>query len=529
MESLQKLLPKIHAEIANLGNEQQSQYNKKIANTDMEISGVGKTSSEGSFSGITESGARGAVTTGAKFASARENAAPAGLTDAELAAIRIYTGGDYKYMTPILNKNEGWLDNAAKDLSGVTAKKETRWANPNTSRSLTKEKGKLTQNQKRVLQIEAMQHARVAMAGLQKLKDVPPTNGFRGFTITKNQLDLEYKTDNVIVWNSFSSCSTNELVSTSYATQPDEGKVGLLLTINIKYGKDIAKYSQEAGEKEVLVLPGAKFKVKGTPTTTDNKLYKVTLEQTDPGSLAGVPPNIKPKVADQADGLVAPATKISQGAAPARPAVKLTEEQMLQNAAARAAKELISIATDDANGVTITLRQIANEFRGTLEGLDHRLKTEDSLTRKLADRAKTRLNKDPSLTLEELIKEEADNMNDVLRFTLNLPNKTYNDAYRAMQNKMQAAFYAVVPTKEWNGWTDKSGLYKGINMTFKTNKGRLFEVQLHTTDSLKAKEETHPMYEEKRNKNTTHKRKLELETKMKNRWAKVPVPKGIKA
>jgi len=581
--SLSTLLGKVHAEIANLGAAQQAQYATKLANTNQAIPGLRPGVAGESFTGITESGARGAVTAGAKFAAARDNAAAVGMSDEELAAIRIYSGGDYRYMNAILNQDKGWLDAQSMNLSGFGPKKETRWADPTMRASLTGQKGHLTRHQERVLQIEAMQHARVAMAGLQKVPD-EVVDGFRGFTITKAELERQYKAGNTITWNGFSSCSTDEMVSRVYATQPEDGKVGLLLTLKIVHGKNIAEYSQEGAEKEVLVLPGAKFTVVGDPTTTGGTppLYRVTLQQTEAGSLAGVPPGRRPPSAAQT-GVLAPAG----GVAPARPTAvtppmpatattsssddgddgtppvvgqpvaaatgpqptaqpgvpapqpvaadpsaasptaQVVDEQALQAAAAALAQELIAVATDDANDVTVALREVAAEFKGKLDGLQYRLKTTQSLTRKLADRARTVLQKDAARSIADVLRAEAAAMNDVLRFTINLPANTYADAYTAISKKMSGFGYSAIPTREWNGWTDYRGIYKGVNLTFKTRKGQLFEVQLHTDDSLLAKEEIHPMYEERRAHDTTPERRAELDRQMKERWGQVPVPRGM--
>jgi Domain of unknown function (DUF4157) len=532
--SLSNILTKVHAALANLGDEQQSQYGEKIANTNQAIAYDGATSK--SFKHMTESGARGAVTEGANFAKARKNAESTGLTDEELAAIRIYSGGDYRYINPTLNKNKGWLEGESLNLTGLGAKKETKWANSGTLKQMLEQQGKLTKQQERVLKIEAMQHARVAITGLEKLPD-NKVSGYRGMTITKDALDAEYKANNVVTWAGFSSCSTDQMVSSVYANQPAEGKVGLLITLNIKHGKDISTFSQEAAEKEILVLPGAKFKVAGVPTTQNNKLYRVTLDQTEAGSLAGVPPNTKPKPADQTGTLAAPAAvtgvtkdNISGGlqvAAPQRPKTQLDDQYRLKVEAREAAKHFIAVAKDDAIMVKSKLKSIANEFKGSLEGLQYQFKTEDSLTRKLIDRVKTRITKGSSDSIDKLLKEESEGMNDVLRFTLKIPDKKYKEAYDAMKNRMKE--YPPVPDKEWNGWTDYRGIYKGINMTFKTKNvgGNLFEVQLHTDESLIAKEEIHPMYEERRASDTTDSRRQELDKQMKARWAKVPKPKGF--
>ncbi len=534
--SLAKLLPKIHAEIANLGAEQQAQYGEKLANTNKSLSGLDYTKSPtGKFGNITATGARGAVTSGAKFADARAKAAGTGMTDEELAAIRIYTGGDYKYINPVLNKNKGWLAGSANALSGLDPHaKETQWGHTGVFNKMREQKGKLTRRQARILQVEAMQHTRLTMSGLQKLP-VTVGDGFRGMTISKSQLDAEYKTGNEVTWEGLSSCSTDRMVSDSYAKKPETGKVGLLLHLKIKFGRDIGELSQEKGEKEILVMPGAKFKVLATPVLRQGiAVYDVTLEQTAQGSVAGVPPGARPAQAAQgplgAGGQAAPQAGVAapQGAvaAPQRPGGSIpavSPDEALQNAASAMARSLIAKSTDEAHGVTRVLTGIASQHKGRLEGLKYQLKTEASLARKLYDRAKTHVDKDGPV---DAIKAEAATLNDVLRFTLSLPPNTYKACYDSMQPTMASAGYIKAPG-EWNAWDDYRGIYKGINMTFKTARGQLFEVQLHTDASLAAKEAIHPLYEEKRDRHTTPERRNELDAQMKARWAAVPTPKGM--
>ncbi|WP_101612884.1 ALF repeat-containing protein [Amycolatopsis sp. BJA-103] len=95
--------------------------------------------------------------------------------------------------------------------------------------------------------------------------------------------------------------------------------------------------------------------------------------------------------------------------------------------------------------------------------------------------------------------EVADKMNDLVRYTINFPKGTYS---LGVQNALVefAKYFDEVKVK--NFWVKKEageGNYPGINVTYKTKDGQLFEVQFHTPESFHAKGDAeHWGYEKKR-------------------------------
>ncbi len=61
----------------------------------------------------------------------------------------------------------------------------------------------------------------------------------------------------------------------------------------------------------------------------------------------------------------------------------------------------------------------------------------------------------------------------------------------------------------------------------KTSNGYIFELQFHTSQSLKIKEKNHKLYEEARLSSTKLERKEELKVIMKNNTKKVPIPMKV--
>ena len=148
-----------------------------------------------------------------------------------------------------------------------------------------------------------------------------------------------------------------------------------------------------------------------------------------------------------------------------------------------------------------------------LQGLDNRFKSEDSLTRKIQTDAA-----DDGITVEEAAAKIAD----ILRYTLCIQDDEYASTVNATLKALTDAGCTVVKFK--NTW---GGLgYKGINTQLKTSSGYIFELQFHTPDSFKAKEEEHEYYEIKRDPSTSDKERERLQKLSSEIYQQVPIPKG---
>ena len=168
------------------------------------------------------------------------------------------------------------------------------------------------------------------------------------------------------------------------------------------------------------------------------------------------------------------------------------------------------------------LTSLATNHGGRLEGLAHRLKAVDSLSRKLADRVRKRTKPgDPAADLAA----EASKMNDVLRYTMIVPAGTYGKVDEKLRDEIRKLEHDV--KGYWNAWVDPNAkAYKGVNMSFQTATGQLFELQLHTEASYAAKQAIHAEYEEWRAAETTAERRAELVLVMAAQWTTVAVPTG---
>lgn len=164
--------------------------------------------------------------------------------------------------------------------------------------------------------------------------------------------------------------------------------------------------------------------------------------------------------------------------------------------------------------ITQDMTAIVKQVGVVLSGLEHRLKSQESLHRKVAS--------------EVLKGRELDNilpkMRDIIRYTAILDEVNFVDQYKAVIDGLEQAGYKIVAVK--NTWQDGQS-YKGIN-TFVEKDGVVFELQYHTQDSFTLKNgKLHTLYEEFRLDETSLERKNELWLQMVQLSAKIKQPNNI--
>ncbi|MCT7682431.1 MAG: hypothetical protein N4R97_02700 [Lactobacillus iners] len=137
--------------------------------------------------------------------------------------------------------------------------------------------------------------------------------------------------------------------------------------------------------------------------------------------------------------------------------------------------------------VTADLKAIAKVNGSQLSGLKYRLKTVDSLARKIISDSKEK-----GIGLNEA----SDLIHDKLRYTILKEPNTFTDNYFKTVEELHRKKYTVVRVKN----TFKEGaVYKGVNTLVKDPHGNIFELQFHTPQSVAIKEnELHKLYEEQR-------------------------------
>lgn len=166
--------------------------------------------------------------------------------------------------------------------------------------------------------------------------------------------------------------------------------------------------------------------------------------------------------------------------------------------------------------ITTDLWNATKSLPGHFEGLEHRIKTEASLRRKIRDEAaKERVS----------VQDKAASVHDVLRYTFVSEPDNFVQNFEKMMYELQKAGYNITRVK--NTFKDVDSSYRGVNMQLSAPNGYVFELQLHTPQSLEVKEINHKLYEEQRQAGVSKERFDELENMMRENARKIETPKGI--
>ena len=170
------------------------------------------------------------------------------------------------------------------------------------------------------------------------------------------------------------------------------------------------------------------------------------------------------------------------------------------------AEELINTLSKIEPKVTQDLMNLAKANGGKMEGLEFRLKTPESLERKLAS---------------DGINEP---MNDVLRYTIIIDDDLAKGT-SAILKGLESKGYQTVKIKNT---FQKGQIYKGINTNVKTPDGNIFEIQYHTSESFNVKQNiNHSLYEEYRLLDKTSQEAINLEKRMIENSNTIKLPQNI--
>jgi hypothetical protein len=178
-----------------------------------------------------------------------------GLTLAEATAIGIYTAADYLYMNPAAANNKSWMK------AGL-ANQELQFHDPNTETDVRGSAGVSDQHADEAT-LEGQLHNKIALKGLNKLPDWSGKT-YRGAAFNATDFAAKYPPppNGETVFPAFTSTSRDENKSKTFASINAQGdKFPILIRLTLTKGKNIRKLSALPSEKEILLLPGATFKV----------------------------------------------------------------------------------------------------------------------------------------------------------------------------------------------------------------------------------------------------------------------------
>lgn len=154
--------------------------------------------------------------------------------------------------------------------------------------------------------------------------------------------------------------------------------------------------------------------------------------------------------------------------------------------AVTAAREVLAKYKKYEPRITMLMQQLSKKFGGELVGLEHKLKDEASLTRKI-NSEKNEFGGD--------YRKTARSMSDVNRYTMKLPTSNYSQTVKEVLRELKREGYKV---RIKNYWSPNAGPYRGINVALESRGGIKTELQFHTEASLQAKKKGHGLYKQYR-------------------------------
>lgn len=157
----------------------------------------------------------------------------------------------------------------------------------------------------------------------------------------------------------------------------------------------------------------------------------------------------------------------------------LQQEAQIQQAWIKAGGVLDKAKAAEPN-VTPGLVRAAALNGGHMQGLDHKLKGQDSLTRKIYTKSAAK-----GMTMDQYSAK----IGDALRYTFIAPDNNYAGSSQKMLDGLREQGYTVQVENTWNG-----SEYKGVNANV-TKDGFTYELQLHTDSSFRVKMAQHGDYE----------------------------------
>ncbi|WP_294157144.1 hypothetical protein [uncultured Selenomonas sp.] len=179
------------------------------------------------------------------------------------------------------------------------------------------------------------------------------------------------------------------------------------------------------------------------------------------------------------------------------------------------AKKLLAQAAAVESSVTQDMKRLQTA-EAKLLGLDYRMKSEDSLTRKIESDAAEK-----NISLERA----ANGMHDVLRYTLAIDAERYQETVPAVLEDLTASGYRI--EKFNNAWGGK--YYQGINVQLTSPTGVPVELQLHTPQSFAIKQASHGVYEIRRSADATQEEKAKAKRLSIAYNVQVKMPQGADA
>lgn len=195
---------------------------------------------------------------------------------------------------------------------------------------------------------------------------------------------------------------------------------------------------------------------------------------------------------------------------------EITELISYSDAEYKAADDILHEASIIEPRVTNDMMRLSGVYGGRLDGLEHRTKTRNSLTRKIAN--ETRFAEKPITTAQA-----AAEMRDTIRYTIVLDDKQYAKNVQEILADLRRSNPEVRVKTRWT----KPDTYHGVNIHVRDATDNWFELQLHTEMSLEKKKQVHNIYEVQRKLDPKSVRFRELQREMETIIDDLVVPRNV--
>lgn len=183
------------------------------------------------------------------------------------------------------------------------------------------------------------------------------------------------------------------------------------------------------------------------------------------------------------------------------------------------ALSIYKLASEKEKNITKDIKEVAKNSNCKLYGLENRLKTVDSIQRKINKK---------QIEDGKSEKESAIDIHDSVRYTTISDTKDFVSNYELFKKNMSDRGYTETKCKNYFELFNQGLVkHKSVQSQFSTKDGFSFEVQFQTPESQEAKTKKIPLYEERRKVDINPKRAKELENEMEKLALKVPNPPGI--
>lgn len=184
----------------------------------------------------------------------------------------------------------------------------------------------------------------------------------------------------------------------------------------------------------------------------------------------------------------------------------------------RVSGEISSHAAEAEPSITPTLKAVTTELGGKLEGLEHKLKSPESIKSKI----KRKQEKYPGMTADRAGLK----ILDAVRYTAVFPSSNYTQGISRTLDALTKQGFTPYDLKNYWGQGDD---YDGFHAILTGPNGVKVELQFHTPESLQTKEKlNHPLFEQFRDSHDP-KARYQLWQQMVANSAKIAPPPGIEA